>query len=107
MLVMRLLPYLTPDAFSCQLRELWFKVLLSLPTVGKRDTMGDNILPRFYLHFKGHVETYTMTDLIELSSILTEAIKQDSVRSTPIAIRGRPRLHFILSNKVRIGIQCR
>lgn len=100
MLVLRLLPYLTQPLFSAQLKELWSKILLSLPLVGKRDTLGDNILPKFYPYFKNHIESYSFTDISDLSSNLTEIIKQDNVRSTPIAIRGKPRLHFILSNKV-------
>lgn len=99
-LVLRLLPYLAGDLFAVQLKELWLKILLSLPIVGKRDTLGDNILPRFYPFFKRHVETYELTDLLEVTNNFTEIIKQDNVRSTPISIRGKPRLHFILTNKV-------
>lgn len=52
MLVIRLLPYLTTDTFSIQLKDLWLKILTSLPLVFKRDSLGDNILPKFYLPFK-------------------------------------------------------
>ncbi|KAJ8926194.1 hypothetical protein NQ314_021450 [Rhamnusium bicolor] len=52
MLVLRLLPHLTTDSFACQLLELWTRVLLSLPIVGRRDTAGDNILPKLYPFFK-------------------------------------------------------
>lgn len=100
MLVIRLLPYLSPEMFSAQLKELWFKILLSLPIVGKRDTLGDNILPRFYSYFKCHLDSYKFPDILELTSNLIETVKQDNVRSTPIAIRGKPRLYFVLSNKV-------
>lgn len=99
-LIIRLLPYLTSDLFSTQLKELWLKILLSLPVVGRKDTIGDNILPRFYPYFKNHIENYQLTEIIDLTTNLTEIIKQDNVRSTPISIRGKQRLHFILSNKV-------
>lgn len=100
-LVLRLLPYLmTSDLFSAQLKELWLRILLSLPVVGRKDTMGDNILPKFYPYFKNHIESYLLTEILELTANLTEIIKQDNIRSTPIAIRGKPRLHFILINKV-------
>lgn len=99
-LVIRLLPYLSPDLFATQLKELWLKILLCLPIVGKRDTLGDNILPKFYPYFKNHIESYELSDILEVTANFTEIIKQDNVRSTPIAIRGKPRLHFILTNKV-------
>lgn len=99
-LLIRLLPYLSSNLFSTQLRELWLRILLSLPIVGKRDTLGDNILPKFYPYFKSHIESYDLQAILELTTNLMEVIKQDNVRSTPIAIRAKPRLHFILTNKV-------
>lgn len=68
--------------------------------MAKRDTLGDNILPKFYPYFKAHLDSYDFSNILELSSNLSETVKQDNIRSTPIAVRGKPRLHFVLSNKV-------
>lgn len=72
-----------------------------LPTFQKVRRKSDKS-ERQVRHFRyfSHIETYEVSDLLELSAELTEVVKQDSVRSTPIAARGKPRLHFILSNKV-------
>lgn len=51
MLLLRLLPYLTTD-FHAQLVELWTKILLSMPIIGRRDTSGDYLLPKFHPYFK-------------------------------------------------------
>lgn len=52
MLLLRVLPLLTNEGFLLQLGELWSKVLLSIPLVGRRDAAGDNLLPRLHPHFK-------------------------------------------------------
>lgn len=52
LLLLRLLPHLNPETFSSQLLEIWTKLLLSIPLIGRRDIIGDNILPRFYPLFK-------------------------------------------------------
>lgn len=52
MLLLRLLPQLSYDIFSSQLLEIWIKLLHSISLIGRRDTMGDNILPRFHPYFK-------------------------------------------------------
>lgn len=52
MLLLRLLPHLSIDIYSLQLLEIWIKLLHSISLVGRRDTMGDNVLPRFHPLFK-------------------------------------------------------
>jgi len=53
MLLLRLLPQLVAvECFESQLLEIWTKVLLSLPVTGRRDTAGDNLLPKLYPYFK-------------------------------------------------------
>lgn len=62
MLLLRILPHLNIDNFSTQLADLWLKVLLSIPMIGRRDTAGDNLLPRLHPFFK----RYKSQDLCEL-----------------------------------------
>lgn len=52
MLLLRILPHLTVENFNVQLGDLWLKVLLSIPMIGRRDTSGDNLLPRLHPFFK-------------------------------------------------------
>lgn len=52
LLLLRILSLLTLDAFAGQLCEVWLKVLLAVPLVGRRDTASDNIMPRFHPYFK-------------------------------------------------------
>lgn len=52
MLLLRMLALITTEGFSLLLSELWSKVLLSIPVIGRRDTAGDNLLPRLHPHFK-------------------------------------------------------
>lgn len=59
MLLLRLLPHLEPDIYSTQLLELWIKLLLSISMIGRRDSIGDNILPRFHPYFKRYVNNTT------------------------------------------------
>lgn len=52
MLLLRILPCLSADSFHVQLLELWTKLLLSMPVIGRRDTIGDNILPKLHPYYK-------------------------------------------------------
>lgn len=52
MLVLRLLGRMTGSGWSKEVKEIWGKVLLSMPVVGRRDAAGDNVLPKFYPTFK-------------------------------------------------------
>ncbi|KAJ8981860.1 hypothetical protein NQ317_008207 [Molorchus minor] len=80
MLILRLLPYLTTDTFGPQLLELWSRVLLSLPIVGRRDTAGDNILPKLFPFFKRYIQSSTMTDVLDIIAGLVEVVKQENNR---------------------------
>nr|XP_023024721.1 protein PAT1 homolog 1 [Leptinotarsa decemlineata] len=99
MLVLRLLPHLAVDVFSSQLLELWSRVLLSLPIVGRRDTAGDNILPKFYPFFKRFVQTCSISDILDIVTGLVEVVRQENNRSTPLSHVGKSPLYFILMNK--------
>nr|CAH7719308.1 unnamed protein product [Callosobruchus chinensis] len=98
MLILRLLPHLTRENFPTHLLDLWSKVLLSLPVAGRRDTAGDNILPKLYPSFKRYVSNSSMADMLEMTSGLTEVVKQENSRSTPLSHVGKPPLYFVVSN---------
>lgn len=52
MLLLRILPYLMGDYFQNQLCDLWSKVLLSIPMIGRKDASGDNLLINLHPFFK-------------------------------------------------------
>lgn len=101
MLLLRLLPHLTIDNFSHQLLEIWTKVLLSLPIIGRRDTATDNILPRLQPFLKRYVQTSSMSDILEIVTGLVEVVRQENSRSTPLSHQGKAPLYFVLLNKVK------
>ncbi|KAJ8916062.1 hypothetical protein NQ315_010930 [Exocentrus adspersus] len=103
MLVLRLLPYLTTDMFSSQLLELWSRVLLSLPIVGRRDTAGDNILPKLFPFFKKYIQSSTMSDVLDIVSGLVEVVRQENSRSTPLSHVGKSPLYFVVLNKFGVS----
>lgn len=103
LLVLRLLPHLMNQLFYHQEVEIWSRILLSLPIVGRRDMAGDNILPRFYQLFKRYMQTVEMPDILENVSGLIEVIKPESNRSTPLSHQGRAPLYFVLLNKFGIS----
>ncbi|CAH1118392.1 unnamed protein product [Phaedon cochleariae] len=103
MLILRLLLHLTMDMFPSQLIELWNKTLLSLPMVGRRDTAGDNILPKFFPFLKRFVQTRNMSDILEIVSGLVEVVKQENNRSTPLSHVGKSPLYFVLLNKFGVS----
>ncbi|CAG9861797.1 unnamed protein product [Phyllotreta striolata] len=103
MLLLRLLPHLTIETFATQLLELWTKVLLSLPVVGRRDTAGDNILPKLYPYLKRYTHSTNMSDIIEIVSGLIEVVKPDNPRSTPLSHAGKSPLYFVLLNKFGVS----
>lgn len=101
MLLLRLLPHLTVDNFSQQLLEIWSRVLLSLPIIGRRDTAGDNILPKLQPFLKRYVQTSTMSDILDIVTGLVEVVRQENnSRSTPLSHQGKAPLYFVLLNKV-------
>ncbi|XP_072381677.1 uncharacterized protein [Diabrotica undecimpunctata] len=103
MLLLRLLPHLTLDMFPSQLLELWCKVLLSLPIIGRRDTAGDNILPKLYPFLKRYVQSSNMSDVLEIATGLVEVVRQESNRSTPLSHVGKSPLYFVLLNKFGVS----
>ncbi|KAJ8956123.1 hypothetical protein NQ318_016578 [Aromia moschata] len=103
MLVLRLLPYLTTDVFAVQLLELWSKVLLSLPIVGRRDTAGDNILPKLFPFFKKYIHASSMSDVLDIVTGLVEVVRQENNRSTPLSHVGKSPLYFVLLNKFGVS----
>ncbi|XP_019759259.1 protein PAT1 homolog 1 [Dendroctonus ponderosae] len=103
MFLLRLLPHLSVDLFSIQLQEIWTKVLLSLPVIGRRDTAGDNILPKLYPYFKQYVQTCTMEDIIDLITGLMEEVKLENNRSTPLGHAGKAPLYFVVLNKLGVS----
>ncbi|KAL1502533.1 hypothetical protein ABEB36_007664 [Hypothenemus hampei] len=103
MLLLRLLPHLPVEFYGSQLLEIWSKVLLSLPVIGRRDTAGDNLLPKMYPYFKRFVQTCTMTQIYEIVQALTEVIKQENSRSTPLGHSGKAPLYFIVLNKLGVS----
>lgn len=102
-LLLRLLPHLNCDAFSTHLVEIWSKVLLSLPIIGRRDTAGDNILPRFYPYFKRYVQNCTFSDVLDIVAGLVEVVKQENSRSTPLSHVGKAPLYFVILNKFGVS----
>uniref|UniRef100_A0A6P7FZE1 Protein PAT1 homolog 1 n=1 Tax=Diabrotica virgifera virgifera TaxID=50390 RepID=A0A6P7FZE1_DIAVI len=103
MLLLRLLPHLTLDMFPSQLLELWCKVLLSIPIIGRRDTAGDNILPKLYPFLKRYVQSSNMSDVLEIATGLVEVVRQESNRSTPLSHVGKSPLYFVLLNKFGVS----
>lgn len=103
MLLLRLLPHLTSDLFAPQLLEIWSKALLSLPIIGRRDTAGDNILPKLYPYFKRYVQNCTMSDVLEITSGLVEVVRQENNRSTPLSHVGKVPLYFVVLNKFGVS----
>ncbi|CAH0548821.1 unnamed protein product [Brassicogethes aeneus] len=103
MLLLRTLPHLTADLFSQQLLEIWTKVLCSLPITGRRDTAGDNILPKLHPHFKKYIRNSQMSDILEIVTGLVEVIRQENSRSTPLSHQGKPPLYFVLLNKFGVS----
>ncbi|KRT80819.1 hypothetical protein AMK59_6290 [Oryctes borbonicus] len=104
MLLLRILPHLNIDSFSSQLAELWLKVLLSIPITGRRDTAGDNLLPRLHPFFKRYIQTCKMSDILEIVSNITEVVRQENNnRSTPLSHQGKAPLHFIIGNKFGVS----
>ncbi|CAG9770202.1 unnamed protein product [Ceutorhynchus assimilis] len=103
MLLLRLLPHLSLEYFSTQLLEIWSKVLLSLPLTGRRDTAGDNILPKLYPYFKRFVQTCTMSEIMDMISGLMEMVKQENSRSTPLSHAGKAPLYFVVLNKFGVS----
>lgn len=104
MLLLRLLPHLTPDHFMAQLGDVWMKVLLSIPSVGRRDTVGDNILPQLYPYFKRYVQNCKMSHILDIVSNLVEVVKQEqNSRSTPLSHQGKSPLHFVIGNKFGVS----
>lgn len=101
MLLLRILPHLNVESFANQLSELWLKVLLSVPIIGRRDTAGDNLLPRLHPFFKRYIQTCKMADILEIATNITEVVRQENNnRSTPLSHQGKTPLHFIIGNKV-------
>ncbi|XP_050315635.1 protein PAT1 homolog 1 [Anthonomus grandis grandis] len=103
MLLLRLLPHLSVDYFSSQLLDIWSRVLLSLPLIGRRDTAGDNILPKLYPYFARFVQTCTMSDIIDMISGLMEVVKPENNRSTPLSHVGKAPLYFVVLNKFGVS----
>ncbi|RZC34298.1 PAT1 -like 1 [Asbolus verrucosus] len=103
MLLLRLLPHLSMDSFSTQLLEIWTRILLSIPTVGRRDTAGDHILPKLHPFFKRYIQTSTMGDILDIVAGLVEVIRQENSRSTPLSHQGKAPLYFVLLNKFGVS----
>jgi DNA topoisomerase 2-associated protein PAT1 len=103
MLLLRLLPHLTMDTFSAQLLEMWTRILLSIPIVGRRDTAGDHILPKLHPFFKRYIQTSTMADILDIVTGLVEVIRQENSRSTPLSHQGKAPLYFVLLNKFGVS----
>ncbi|GJQ81911.1 putative deadenylation-dependent decapping of nuclear-transcribed mRNA [Trypoxylus dichotomus] len=104
MLLLRILPHLSVDSFSSQLAELWLKILLSIPMIGRRDTAGDNLLPRLHPFFKRYIQTCKMSDILEIVSNITEVVRhENNNRSTPLSHQGKTPLHFIIGNKLGVS----
>lgn len=105
MLLLRVLPHLTPDHFMTQLGDVWMKVLLSIPSIGRRDTAGDNILPQLHPYFKRYVQNCKMSNILDIVTNLVEVVKQEqNSRSTPLSHQGKSPLHFVIGNK--FGVSC-
>ncbi|GLV36973.1 Protein associated with topo II related - 1 [Carabus blaptoides fortunei] len=103
MLLLRVLPQLSPEVYLSQLVELWEKLLLSIPLIGRRDTIGDNILPRFFPHFKRFLVVPDMDQILDIVSGLKEVVKLENSRSTPLGHQSKSPLHFIVSNKFGVS----
>ncbi|XP_057670129.1 protein PAT1 homolog 1 [Diorhabda carinulata] len=103
MLLLRLLPHLSIDMFGTQLLELWSKVLLTLPVTGRRDTAGDNILPKFYPFLKRYIQSSNMSDILDIVTGLVEVVRQENNRSTPLSHVGKSPLYFVLLNKFGVS----
>ncbi|KAF5301066.1 hypothetical protein FQA39_LY10885 [Lamprigera yunnana] len=103
MLLLRVLPNLTIDYFSTQLCDIWTKVLLSIPVVGRRDTAGDQLFLRLYPHFKQFILVSDMNVIIEIVSNLLELLGPENNRGTPFSCVGKPPLNFIVANKFGIS----
>ncbi|XP_060532824.1 protein PAT1 homolog 1 [Cylas formicarius] len=103
MLLLRVLPHLTRDQFASQLLEIWSRLLLSLPVIGRRDTAGDNILPKFYPSFKRYVQNCDLSEILHMTSGLVEVVRQENSRSTPLSHVGKAPLYFMLLNKFGVS----
>lgn len=98
-LLLRILPSLHVDYFATQLCDLWTKVLLSIPMVGRKDTAGENLFLRLYPHFKQFIQVSDMSIILDIVSNLLEVLSPETNRGTPISCHGKPPLNFITSNK--------
>lgn len=103
MLLLRILPSLTSDYFSTQLCDLWNKVLLSIPMVGRKDTSGDQLFLRLHPHFKQFIQASDITVILDIVSNLLEVLSPENNRGTPISCQGKPPLTFIVSNKFGVS----
>ncbi|XP_063929726.1 protein PAT1 homolog 1 [Zophobas morio] len=103
MLLLRLLPHLASENFVGQLLDVWTRILLSIPIVGRRDTTGDHILPKFHPFFKRYIQTCTMGDILDIVTGLVEVIRQENSRSTPLSHQGKAPLYFVLLNKFGVS----
>nr|XP_022906854.1 protein PAT1 homolog 1-like [Onthophagus taurus] len=103
-LLLRVLPYLTQETYSSHLLDLWIKILLSIPIIGRRDAIGDNMLPKLHPFFKRYVQMCTMSDIVDIIASISETVKQDqNSRSTPLHHQGKAPLYFIIGNKLGIS----
>lgn len=99
MLLLRILPNLHVDYFATQLRDVWTKVLLSIPMVGRKDTAGDQLFLRFYPHFKQFIQLSEMDVVLEVISKLLVIPSSENNPGLPLSCHGKPPLNFIVSNK--------
>lgn len=103
MLLLRILPYLTGDSFATQLPDLWIKVLLSIPMVGRKDAAGDHLFLRLHPYFKRFIQVSDMNVILDIVSNLLEVLSPDNSRGTPISCQGKPPLYFIVANKFGVS----
>ncbi|KAL3271461.1 hypothetical protein HHI36_021947 [Cryptolaemus montrouzieri] len=103
MLLLRILPVATTEQFFSQVVEIWSRLLLSISIIGRRDTAGDNLLPKLYPMFKRYIQSVKMSDILDNIHGLTEVTKLENSRSTPLSHQGKAPLYFVLLNKFGVS----
>lgn len=98
-LLLRLLPVIHSEHFFPQIVEIWGKLLLSIPIIGRRDTAGDKILPKLYPLFKRYTQTVKMANILDNIQGLTEVTRLENSRSTPLGHQSKAPLYFVLMNQ--------
>lgn len=102
MLLLRLLALLGSDYSIDEYATLWCKVLLCIPLIGRRDMVGDNLLPRLHPYFKRFVQSTRMADVLTIVNKLEQNMRPTEGRSTPLSHLNKAPLQFVVGNKVSV-----